>query len=217
MFGSLTDHSMSGESASDQTVSSNQTVSNQTMSSVDNRVSNSADNGMGDSVDEGSGVVTNGTSCDVSSSRGRGVLGLSGVGHLSNVAGVVVSVVVHGLDPAVGEVDRVGSLNHTGAIVGLGLAEGSLGVVISDSIGVCVGGGLSKVSGSIASSEDNGVGHSILGGGAGGGRKGKSNEGLGEGNCSCLMTLISLIFHLHDVLVRSLGGLMLSAASVATL
>ena len=127
-------------------------------------------------VDDGSGVVTSRGSM-VSSSRGRGVLGLSGVGHLSNVAGVVVSVVVDGLDPAVGEVDRVGSLNHTGAIVGLGLAEGSIGVVISDSVGVGVGGGLSQVSGSVAGSVDHG-GHSVLGGGAGGGHKGKSDEGL---------------------------------------
>ena len=102
-------------------------------------------------VDDGSGVVTSRGSM-VSSSRGRGVLGLSGVGHLSNVAGVVVSVVVHGLDPAVGEVDRVGSLNPTVAIVGLGLAEGSIGVVISDSVGVGVGGGLGQVGGGVASS-----------------------------------------------------------------
>ena len=135
-------------------------------------------------VDDGSGVVT-GRGSMVSSSRGRGVLGLSGVGHLSDVAGQVVGVVGDGLDPAVGEVDRVRSGHGTGAIVGLGLLEGSLGVVISDSVGVGVGGGLSQVSGSVASSVDHGVGHSVLGGGAGGGRKGKSDEGLGE-NCSCL-------------------------------
>ena len=180
MFGSLTDHSMSGESASDQTVSSNktvsgksvsdqtvssnQTVSNQTMSSVDNRVSNSADNGMGDSVDNGMGNSVDGTdgASSISSSRGSGVLGLSRVGHLSNVAGVVVSVVVDGLDPAVGEVDRVGSLNHTGAIVGLGLAEGSLGVVVSDSVVVGVGGG--QVGGDVGGIVDHG-GSGVLGSG----------------------------------------------------
>ena len=95
-------------------------------------------------VDDGGSVV--------SSSRGSRVLGLSGVGHLSNVAGVVVSVVVHGLDPAVREVDRVGSLNRTVAIIGLGLAEGSIGVVISNSVGVGVGGGLGQVGGRVASS-----------------------------------------------------------------
>ena len=97
-------------------------------------------------------VVSSSRGSVVSSSRGSGVLGLSGVGHLSNVAGVVVSVVVHGLDPAVGEVDGVGSLNPTVAIVGLGLAEGSIGVVISDSVGVGVGGGLGQVGGGVASS-----------------------------------------------------------------
>ena len=103
-------------------------------------------------VNDGGSVVSSSRGSVVSSSRGSGVLGLSGVGHLSNVAGVVVSVVVHGLDPAVGEVDRVGSLNHTVAIVGLGLAEGSIGVVISDSVGVGVGGGLGQVGGGVASS-----------------------------------------------------------------
>ena len=177
---------------SDQTAVSDKSVSNQTVSeSMSNKTAVHKGSSV-DSVDQGSGVVdsvdgVDGGSDSVSSSRGRGVLGLSGVGHLSNVAGVVVSVVVHGLDPAVGEVDRVGSLNHTGAIVGLGLAEGSLGVVISDGIGVCVGGGLSKVSGRVASSVDHGVGHSVLGGGAGGGRKGESDEGLVR-NCSCLKT-----------------------------
>ena len=138
-------------------------------------------------MDNGGSVVSSSRGSMVSSSRGSWVLGLSGVGHLSNVAGVVVSVVVHGLDPAVGEVDRVGSLNHTGAIVGLGLAEGSLGVVISNSVGVGVGGGLGQVRGGVASSVDHGVGHSVLGGSAGGGRKGESDEGLVR-NCSSLNT-----------------------------
>ena len=137
-------------------------------------------------VDDGSGVVTSRGSM-VSSSRGSGVLGLSGVGHLLHVSEDVVSVVVDGLDPAVGEVDRVGSLNHTVAIVGLGLAEGSVRVVISDSVGVGVGGGLGQVTGGVASSMDHGVGHGVLGGGAGSGRKGESDEGLVR-NCSSLKT-----------------------------
>ena len=169
---------------SDETVSSDKAVSDQTVAGVDNGSGvDGVDQGSGvDSVDQGSSVVdsvdgADGGSRGVSSSRGRGVLGLSGVGHLLHVSEDVVSVVVHGLDPAVGEVDRVGSLNSTGAIVGLGLAEGGLGVVVSDSVGVGVGGGLGQVTSGVAGSVDHG-GSGVLGGGAGGGHKGKSNEGL---------------------------------------
>ena len=169
---------------SDQTVSSDKAVSDQTVAGVDNGSSvDGVDKGSGvDGVNQGSGVVdsvdgADGGSCGVSSSRCRGVLGLSGVGHLSNVAGQVVGVVGDGLDPTVGEVDRVGSGHGAGAIVGLGLLEGSLGVVISDSIGVGVGGGLGQIGSSVAGSVDHG-GSGVLGGGAGGGHKGKSDEGL---------------------------------------
>merc|ERR1719472_337829 len=127
---------------------------------VDNWVGNSVDG-----VDRGSSNVA----------RGRGVDGLAGVGDLSNVAGDVVGVVGDGLDPAVGEVDRVRSSHGTSAIVGLGLLEVGLGVVIGHSVGVGVGGGLSKVGGS------NGVHHrgsSVLGGGGGGSHHGKGDEGL---------------------------------------
>ena len=109
----------------------------------------------------------------VSTSRGRGVDGLSRVGHVSNKAVGVVSVVGDGLDPAIGKVDRVRSRNNTGAIVGFRLLKVGLGVVIGHGIGVGVGGGLSKVGGS------NGVHHrGVLGGGRGGGHKGKGDEGL---------------------------------------
>jgi len=170
-----------GTTVSNQTMSSDKAVSDQTVAGVDN--GSSVDKGSGvDSVDQGSGMVDSvdgmdGGSRGVSSSRGRGVLGLSGVCHLLHVSEDVVSVVVHGLDPAVGEVDRVGSLNSAGAIVGLGLAEGSLGVVISDSVCVGVGGGLGQITGGVAGSVNHG-GSSVLGGGAGGGHKGKSDEGL---------------------------------------
>ena len=57
---------------------------------------------------EGLGVIGRGRGSnigvvlsDVSTSRGRGVLGLSRVGHLSNVAVIVVSVVGDSLDPTV--------------------------------------------------------------------------------------------------------------------
>merc|ERR550539_421500 len=92
----------------------------------------------------GNGVVSNRDSLRVGSS--------SGVGDLGDVTINVVGVVVDGLDTAVGKVHRVGALNNTGAIVALGLAEGSARVLVSHSVVVGVGGDLSKVRGSIADS-----------------------------------------------------------------
>jgi len=86
------------------------------------------------------------------------VLGLTGVGNLSDVAINVVGVVVDGLDTAVGKVHLVGALNNTGAIVALGLAESSLRVVVGNSVVVGVGGDLSQVTnnrGSVGNSVDN--------------------------------------------------------------
>merc|ERR1711990_563046 len=79
------------------------------------------------------------------------VLGLTSVGDLGDVAINIVGVVVDGLDTAVGKVHLVGALNNTGAIVALGLAEGSLGVVVGNPIVVGVGGDLGQITGSIAS------------------------------------------------------------------
>ena len=151
-----------------------------------NTVGKSVDSVDRGSVDKGSGVDgvgndgssvdsvgNHGGSGDVASSRGRGVDSLTRVGDLSNVAGEVVGVVGDGLDPAVGKVDGVRSSHGTGAIVGLGLLEVGLGVVIGHGVGVGVGGGLSEVGGS------NGMHHrGVLGGGRGGGHKGKGDEGL---------------------------------------
>ena len=131
------------------------------------------DNGVGDSVDgvdRGSG--------DVATSRGRGVDGLARVGNLSDVASQVVGVVGDGLDPAVGKVDGVRSGNGTGAIVGFTLAESCARVVVSNSVLVGVGGGLSKVGGSVASNGVDNGGRVVLGGGGGNGHKGKGGEGL---------------------------------------
>ena len=115
----------------------------------------------------------------ISSSRGRGVLGLSGVGHLSNVAGQVVGVVGDGLDPAVGQVDGVGAGHGASAIVGLGLLEGNLGVVVSDGVGVGVGGGLGQVGG-VAGRGSSVVDRSstVLGGSGGSSHEGEGDEGL---------------------------------------
>merc|ERR1712072_126541 len=106
-------------------------------------------NGSVDSVgNDGSSmnsVSNHGGSSDVSTSRGRGVLGLTSILNSSNVAGQVISVVGDGLDSAVGKVDGVRSSHGTGAIVGLRLLKVGLGVVIGHGVGVGVGGGLTKV------------------------------------------------------------------------
>ena len=102
-----------------------------------------------------------------------GILGLAVIGHIGDIAIVAVGVVVDMLDPAIGKSDRVGSLSVASTVRGLRGLEVGLGVVISHSIGVGVGGGLSKIGGS------NGVHHrGVLGGGRGGGHKGKGDEGL---------------------------------------
>jgi len=93
-------------------------------------------------------------------SVGNRVLGLTGVGDFGDVAINIVGVVVDSLDTAVGKVHLVGALNNTGAIVALGLAEGSLGVVVGNPVVVGVGGDLGQISGSVAS-DRGGVGNSV--------------------------------------------------------
>merc|ERR1740128_1502451 len=67
------------------------------------------------------------------------------IGNISNISIIIIGMVVDMLDTSIRKVDRVGSLNNTGAIIGLSLVEGSTRVVISNSIGVGVGRYLSKV------------------------------------------------------------------------
>ena len=67
------------------------------------------------------------------------------VGDLGNVAIGVVGVVCDMLDPAVGEVDRVGAVPEAGSIVSLSLLEGSSRELVSDAILVGVGGDLSQI------------------------------------------------------------------------
>merc|ERR1712088_468365 len=109
---------------------------------------------MGNSV-VGNRVGDSGGSMDKRGSLG--VLGLTSVRDLSDVAINVVGVVGDGLDTAVGEVHLVGALNNTGAIVALSLAKGGLGVVVGNSVVVSVGGDLGKVikRGSVCNSVDN--------------------------------------------------------------
>merc|ERR1719237_1004464 len=85
-------------------------------------MSNRVGNGMvSNGMDKRGSVVSNGDSLRVGSS--------ARVGDLSDVTIDVVGMVVDSLDTAIRKVDRVGSLNNTGAIVALGLAEGSARVL----------------------------------------------------------------------------------------
>ena len=131
---------------------------------------------VGHGVDNG--TVSNCMHNGVGNSVGLRVGGNTRVLNGGNVAGQVVGVVGDGLDPAVGKVDGVGSGNGTGAIVGFTLAESCARVVVSNSVLVGVGGGLSKVGGSVSSNGVDNGGRVVLGGGGGNGHKGKGGEGL---------------------------------------
>ena len=74
----------------------------------------------------------------VSTSGGRGVDGLSRVGHLSNIAVDVVGGVGDSLDPAVGKGDGVRATDNTVGIAGLSSVEVGLGVVVGNTVGVGV-------------------------------------------------------------------------------
>ncbi len=121
--------------SSGETMSSDQAMS--TKSGADQRMSHShrVGNSMEDRSSVGNHRVGNGVGHRNSSN--------SRVGHISNIASGIIGVVVDGLDAAVGEVDGVGAIDNTGAIVRLGLAEGSARVLVSDPIVVGVGGDLS--------------------------------------------------------------------------
>merc|ERR1719292_103517 len=114
--------------------------------------------GVGDSTDQRSSM---GHSYRVGNSMGHRSSSNTRVGHISNIAINVIGVVVDSLDAAVREVDRVGAIHNTSAIIGLRLAEGSTRVLISNSIVVGVGGDLSKVRSSVANSMSNRVGDSM--------------------------------------------------------
>jgi len=146
--------------------------------SVDGMGNNGSVDSVGNDGSSMNSVSNHGGSSDVSTSRGRGVLGLTSILNSSNVAGQVIGVVGDGLDSAVGKVDGVRSSHGTGAIVGLGLVESSTGVVIGNSVLVSVGGRFREVRGSIAGNGvDQGSGM-VLGGSGGNGHKGKGGEGL---------------------------------------
>merc|ERR1740122_282819 len=140
----------------------------------------------------------------VTTGGGSGVHGLSGVSHVSDIAVVVVGVVGHGLGAAIGKSNRVGSSNNTVTIIVLLLLEGSLGVVIGDSVGEHVGRGLSKVSSGISSLHGGVVSGSVVdnwGGGVGGGGvvgSGVNHRGVVRG---------SVVDSVDSRTVQSVGGI----------
>jgi hypothetical protein len=89
----------------------------------------------------GNGVVNGGSSS---------VMRLSLVGDISDETIIVIGVILDVLDSAIGKVDRVLTINNTVAVIVLSLVEGSSRVVVSNSVGVAVGGNLSKVIGNIS-------------------------------------------------------------------
>ena len=124
---------------------------NGSVSNSDGSVSDGVDKG---SVDEGSGVdegsVGNHGPVSHDGSVGNGGSGSvgrgAGVGHLGNVAAVSVSVVGHGLGPAVGQTYGVLAAGGV-AITVLVLGKVGAGVVVVDAVLVGVHGGLVGVHG----------------------------------------------------------------------
>merc|ERR1719228_1507448 len=95
----------------------------------------------------------------------------------SNISSVIIGIVCNSLDPAIRKINRVRSSHNTSAIIGFRLLEVGIGVIISNSICVCVRRWLSQVRGSITSLGNNNRG-SILGSSSGRGHKNKGKEGL---------------------------------------
>jgi len=77
--------------------------------------------------------------------RGIWVDSSSFIGHISNIASIAISLVGNMLGTAIRKSNRVRSLSVSGTITGLSSVEVGVGVVISNSVGVSVGGGLIRV------------------------------------------------------------------------
>ena len=98
---------------------------------------------MADSSNKAMSDSSNNTvSNSVANSNGLRVDSSALVGHLSHVSVNIVGVVVDVLDAAVGKVDRVGAVPHTGAVIGLSLLESGARVVVVDAVLEGVGGHL---------------------------------------------------------------------------
>ena len=110
----------------------------------------------------GSGVMGHGSSVV----GDRGILGLSRVGHISNVSAVGVgNVVVDMLDPAVGQVDGVGAGGGVAVTVLLGVEPGAR-VVVGNGVVVGVDGGL-LIGGLLVGGGSLVDGSGLVGGGSG--------------------------------------------------
>merc|ERR1740128_195467 len=133
------------------------------------------------SVVGGGRGVLGGGSMAVSTSGLRGVDGGTLVGDISDESVVVVSGVGGGLDPAVGKGNDELSLDNSVGILGLGLLEVSLAVVIVDS--VLVGEGLGSQLLLLV-----GAGGSVR---RGSGGVGSGHEGRGEDNLKHVWCLSS--------------------------
>jgi hypothetical protein len=134
---------MSNSNTMSKTMSDSNTMSNTDTMSKGNSMSKadtmSNNSGMSNSMHGVCNSMSNwvGNSVSISSN--------TIISHISNITIIIIGMVVDMLDTAIGKVDRVGSLDNTGTIIGLSLVEGSTRVVISNSIGVRVGRDLSKV------------------------------------------------------------------------
>merc|ERR1711982_95630 len=110
--------------ANSNTMSNTNTMSKSNSVSNNSRVSDSMGNWVSNSV----GICSNTIISDI-----------------SNITIIIIDMIVDMLGTAIRKVDRVGTFYNTSTIIGLSLVEGSTRVVISNSIGVRVGRGLSKV------------------------------------------------------------------------
>merc|ERR1719367_2565750 len=78
-------------------------------------------------------------------SNSVGISSSSFISDISNISIIIIGMIFDMLDTTIRKVDRVGTIYNTSTIIGLSLVEGSTRVVISNSISVSVGRGLSKV------------------------------------------------------------------------
>merc|ERR1712025_613848 len=138
---------MMGKSMSkSNTMTNNSGVSN----SMGNWVSNNSGvcNSMGNWMSNNSGVgnsMSNWVSNNSRVSNSVGISSSSFISNISNISIIIIGMIFDMLDTTIRKVDRVGTIYNTSTIIGLSLVEGSTRVVISNSISVSVGRGLSKV------------------------------------------------------------------------
>ena len=92
-----------------------------------------------------------------------GVLSSALIGDISDISIISIAGVANMLDSAIGKSNRVRSLDIAGSIRGLLSVEGSLGVVISNSVGVGVGRDLISIFLSLVSRSRGMVGGSSMG------------------------------------------------------